>query len=184
MKITEEELQEIIERASAEGAKAAIKEARKQKMYREGMDTYQKTEYILRNYSAFKKAISEREEQIQDIESYGIKKKSCSVTSYPGGTRTVADDMEKAEQQILALRQQNELTKRLISEVDDVLNELKSEPYYDVIPKYYFERKKYEVIAGEMGISIASVSIARKNLLEKIRIQIFADGVIAELLGV
>lgn len=181
MKITEEELQEIIEKASAEGAKAAIREVRKQKLYRDGMDTYQKTEYILRNYKDFKRAIEERDEKISDIEKYGIKKKSCSITSYPGGTRSVTDDEQKAEEQIAVLQQQNAVTKRLIARVDEILKGLETEPYYQVIPMYYFEGKKYEVIAGELGISNATVSTCKKNLLNKIKILMFSDNVILEL---
>ena len=181
MKITEEELQEIIEKASAEGAKAAIKEVKKQKMFRDGMDTYQKTEYILRNYNDFKRAVAEREEKISDIAKYGIKKKSCSITSYPGGTRSVTDDEQKADEQIAVLQQQNEVTKRLIAQVDNILSGLQDEPYYQVIPMYYFEGKKYEVIAGELGISNATVSTYKRNLLNKIKIMMFSDSVILEL---
>ena len=181
MEITEEELQELINKASAEGAKAAIKEVRKQKMFRDGMDTYQKTEYILRNYNDFKRAVAEREEKINDIVKYGVKKKSCSITSYPGGTRSMTDDEQKADEQIAVLQQQNEVTKRLIAQVDEILAGLQDEPYYEVIPMYYFDGKKYEVIGGELGISNATVSTYKKNLVNKIKIMMFSDNVILEL---
>ncbi len=181
MKITEEELQEIIEKASAEGARAAVREERKQKMFRDGMDAHQKTEYILRNYKDFKRAVAEREEKITDIERYGIKKKSCSITTYPGGTRCVTDDEQKADEQIAVLQKQNEITKRLLTKVDDILAELKDEPYFEVITMYYFDNKKYEVIAGELGISNATVSAYKKNMLNKIKIRMFSDNVIYEL---
>lgn len=181
MKITEEELQEIIEKASAEGARAALREVRKQKLFRDGMDAHQKTEYILRNYKDFKKAVAEREEKISDIEKYGIKKKSSSITTYPGGTRSVTDDEQKADEQIAILQNQNEITKRLIAQVDEILAGLQNEPYFQVITMYYFEGKKYEVIGGELGISNATVSAYKKNLLNKIKIRMFSDNVIWEL---
>lgn len=182
MKITEEELQEIILNASAEGAKAAIKEMKKQNMFKYGMDTYQKTEYILRNYNEFKRAIIERQEEISDIENFGIKKKSKSITSYPGGTRSeIVNDVEKADEQIRMLKNQNELTKNLINKIDSILNELKDEPYFRVIELYYFEKKKYEVIAGELAVSNATVSSARKQIIEKIRIRLFSDDLIREM---
>lgn len=182
MKITEEELQEIISNASEQGAKAAIKEMKKQNMFKHGMDTYQKTEYILRNYNEFKRAIIDRQEEISDIETYGIKKKSASITSYPGGTRSaVLDDAEKADEQIRMLQHQNELTKNLINKIDSILDELKDEPYYRVIELYYFEKKKYEVIAGELAVSISTVSSARKQIIEKIKIRLFSDNVIREI---
>lgn len=182
MEISKEELDNLIHDASREGAKEAIKEAKRQKTYRDGMDTYQKTEYILKNYTEFKKAIEERNEQIADISRNGIKKKSCSITSYPGGTRTVSDDLDKAEEQINILKHQNDVTKRLIDKIDNVLAELRNEPYYDILTMYYIEKKKYEVIAGELGISISSVSSARRSMLEKIKIRIFADEVIKEIM--
>lgn len=183
MEISKEELNNLILDASREGAKEAIREARRQKTYRDGMDTYQKTEYILKNYTEFKKAIDERNEQIADISRNGIKKKSCSITSYPGSTRTVADDLDKAEEQINMLKHQNDITKRLIDKIDNVLSELKNEPYFVILEMYYIDKKKYEVIAGELGISIASVSSVKKNMLEKIKIRIFADEVIREIMG-
>lgn len=182
MKISEEELLEIISKASAEGAKAAIKELKKQNKYREGMDTFQKTEYILRNYNAFRRAVAEREEQIRNIADYGIKKKSCSITSYPGGTRYVTDDLEKAEEQIAILQKENEVTKRMLARIDDILAGMQNEPYYQVIPMYYFDGKKYDVIGGELGISNATVSAHKKQFVNKIKIMMFSDTVIMELL--
>lgn len=183
MKITEEELKEIIEKASTEGARAAVQEMRKQKMYREGMNTYQKTEYILKNYNDFKRAVKEREEKISDITMYGTKKKSCSVTTYPGGTRCLSDEQDKADEQIAILEHQNDVTRKMIAQIDTVLEGMRDEMYFEIIPKYYFEGKKYEVIAGELGVSNATVSAYKKTFINKIKIMLFSDSVIAELLA-
>lgn len=182
--MTEEKLQEIIAEAADHGAKMAIDSIKKHNMMKNGMDTYQKTEYILKNYNEFKRAIVERQEEITEIETFGIRKKSSSITSYPGGTRSyIPDDAEKAEEQIIELEHQNELTRQLISKIDAILDELRDEPYFEVIEMYYFQKKKYEVIAGELVVSTSTVSTVRKQFIEKIRIRLFSDNVIKEIFG-
>lgn len=183
MEIREEELEEIIEKASAEGARAAIKAIQKKKMYKEGMDTYQKTEYVLKNYNEFRRAVEERENTIADISMHGLPQKSRSFTTYPSGSRTNQDSMDKADEEIENLQAKNMTTMRLLKTVDHVLDSIKDEPYFDVISKYYFENKKYEVIAGELAVSTATISTAKKNLVNKIKIRMFADEVIREILG-
>lgn len=184
MQITDEELQRLIADASKEGAKAAIREMKKKDMFKNGMTAFQKTEYLLKNYKEFKNAILERNEQIKEIESLGARKKSSSITSYPGGTRSeVTDEYEKADLQIMALKEQNEKTEKLIKRIDNILEDLKNEPYFEVLSKYYFEGKKFEVIAGELCVSTGTVSIARKKFIDKIKIKLFVDDVVKEIFG-
>lgn len=180
MEITEGKLREIIATASKEGARSAIKELKKQGIKR--MDTFKKTEYILKNYNEIRKAVADRKEHISEISQYGIQKKSSSITSYPGGTRKNEDDYEKADMQIEELQQENATTIKLIEKVDSILEELSNEPYFKVIEMYYMQRKKYEVIAGELGVSVATVSAAKRNLVDKIRVRLFTDELIKEIM--
>ena len=76
----------------------------------------------------------------------------------------------------------NELTKQILNKVDVILTDLKSEPYYKVIEEYYMNSKKLEVIAGEWGVSIATIHTAKKILVEKISIRLFSDYIIKEII--
>ena len=182
--LTQEEFEAMLKQASVEGARTAIKEMKKQNMFKSGMDAYQKTEYLLKNYNEIKAAIRERDEQIREIERFGTRKKSSSVTTYPGGTRSsVKDDYEKADEQIDMLRKQNEKTNMLLNRLDTILAEMTDEPYFDVIPMLYMDGKKYEVIAGELGVSTYTVSNTRKKLLNRIKIKLFVDDVIDEIMS-
>lgn len=183
MEITIEELNKLLDDARLEGEISERKKNRHKKNRFKEMDAYEKTEYILNHYKDFKKAIEERNEQITDISRYGIKKKSCSITSYQGGTRTVSDDMDKADEQINILQNQNEITKRLIDKIDNLLSDIQDEPYFVILEMYYIEKKKLEVIAGELGISTTSVSYAKKNMIDRIKIWLFADDVTKEIMG-
>lgn len=179
MEITEEELQELLNKANKEGAMTVLKELQQTKVHKD-KDAYKDSERILRGYNTYKRAIAMREEKIKDIEKYGIQKKSCSITSYPGGTRSITDDSEKADEQIAALKKQNEITKGFIARVDEVLTELQDDPYYQLIPMYYFEGKKYDVIAGELGIGISTVSVNKSRLVNIFKTLMFPDASIAE----
>lgn len=74
------------------------------------------------------------------------------------------------------------LTKDLLDRLDGILLDLREEPYFRVIELYYFEENKLDVVAGELGVSTATVHNAKNKIVEKISIRLFADSIIKEII--
>jgi RNA polymerase sigma factor (sigma-70 family) len=185
MKMTEEELQKIVDKASDKSADkaavATVQELKRQGMLKDGFTPFQKTEKLLFNYNKFKDAIKEHENDIKDIMKYGVKQKSKSITSYPGGTRSNTDEYEKVAEKVGEIYMSCEKTKCFIAILENALGKLKDDPYFEIIPKYYFEEKTHEVIADEMGVNNGTVSRNRKRLIKDLSIMLFSDKVIEDI---
>ena len=60
--------------------KIVLVELEKRGLIKQNDNTFKNVELLLYNYEAIKDSIKEREEQIKDLKTYGIKEKSSSIT--------------------------------------------------------------------------------------------------------
>lgn len=74
-----------------------------------------------------------------------------------------------------------EYTVKLVARIDDALETIKNDPYYDVIRLFYFENQTRENIAYEFGSSVTTISRNKTKLLNQLALMLFSDDVIYEL---
>ena len=74
-----------------------------------------------------------------------------------------------------------EYTAKLVKRVDDALKKISDDPYYDVIPMFYFEGKTREYIALEFECTETTISRNKTRLLNQLKLMLFSDEVIYEL---
>lgn len=146
-------------------------------------NSYQKTEQVLFDYNNYKKAVSDKYEQIEDIKEYGISKTSGSIIGMPTGTNERLTDNEKADVKIEALQNAIATTKLYIKFIDDALEEIKSDKYYDVIPMIYFEGCTLEYVADKFGVDEKTIRRRRSKLVNTLSVLLFSADVIYELYG-
>lgn len=146
---------------------------------------FQRTETLLYNYRSFKAVVNDKNEMIKEIKEYGIRNKSMSIlpamNSCHGDTFKMTDK-EKAEAKIAELNESVRVTENYIRLIDNALNLIKSEQYYDIIPMKYFEGRDREYIASYYQCSLATISREKKKLIHKLQIRLFSDDVIREIL--
>ena len=109
------------------------------------MNSYQKTEALLFDYSKYKLGVSIKRKFSRHIEV-------------------------------------NTLTEDCISSIDEALKSLQDEKYIKIIEMYYFDRRTLEYIAEELDVSVKTVSVQRKMLINKLKAILFSDEYIMELL--
>jgi len=175
-----ENLKEIIKEANSE----LLAELRKQGFMKDTrFSAYQKTEQLLYNYNNFKDVIVEKENHIKFIGESGIQKKSKSITSFAGeGSQfNTSTDADKAEELIESLLKSIFMTKRYIKIIDDALQKISSDAYYDIISLRYFEGKTREYIAEYFDVDVATISRNKNRLINNLKIHLFSDDVIIEL---
>lgn len=161
---------------------STIKELNDMKMLKKKpMTSYQKTEQVLYSYNDYKKAVQDKEEKIKEIKKYGLSKRSGSIIPMPSGSPKNASEEEKEQEAIETIQKSIVLTKRYIAIIDDALEKLKDEPYYELIEMIYFEGKTIEKVANHFNVDISTVSRKKKILINKLSIYLFSDDVINEL---
>lgn len=177
---------ELITKTAQETAQAVVKEFKHKGMIKGDSRTpFQKTEMLLYNYNSFKDAIADKYKQIETITQEGIAKKSCSITSYSGneGLREIKDDNEKAEEQIAQLEQSIVTTKCFIQMIDNALDVISKDTYFEALKMNYFEGKNREEIANYYGCDARTITRNKNRLINILQVRLFSDDVIRGLMG-
>lgn len=175
-----QDIQQIIKDTASE----VVFELKRQGLLKDNTKTpFQKTEQLLYNYNSFKSVIAEKQKTIADIKENGLPKKSKSITSFAGGDGMRDNKMEQELiiEQIESIEKSIVVTLRFIKIIDDALDKLKDDKYFDVIPMKYFEGKTYEEIATIMEKDVSTISRNRNRLINELKIRLFSDEVIYEI---
>lgn len=174
----------LIEEIAQTTAEKVVAECIKKRLFKDSRQTsYQKTEILLYNYNNFKSAIADKKEQIKIISTSGVDKKSKSITYFsPGGYYNSKDEQEKADDQIERLLQSIVTTENFISIIDDSVNKLTDEPYFDIIRLKYFEKKTREEIAEHFDVDVRTVTRNKNKLINRLKIDLFCDDVLLEMI--
>ncbi|MDD3049732.1 MAG: hypothetical protein PHR06_01150 [Candidatus Cloacimonetes bacterium] len=173
-----------IEKYIDETAKKVAAEFKRQGLMRDNKQSpFQKTETLLYNYNNFQQAIDDKYKQIETIQCEGVSKKSHSITSFNSsdGMRDNKLDSEKAEEKIESIEQSIAVTKNLISIIDDAIEKLKNDPYYEVIRLKYFEGITREKLAEYFEVDVSTISRNKNRLINTLQIRLFSDEVVFQI---
>ncbi|NYB73406.1 sigma-70 family RNA polymerase sigma factor [Sedimentibacter hydroxybenzoicus DSM 7310] len=124
-------------------------------------ESYKKTELLLYNYNSFVKSIEIKEFQIKAI-------------------KEISSD--KGEKEIRDIEKSICKTKNLIGAIDAAVETLKDDMYFDIIRLRYFEGKTIENMAEHFYVEPSTISRNNNRLIEKLKICLFSDDVIKEIM--
>lgn len=82
----------------------------------------------------------------------------------------------------LKLSDQSSTLKR-VAQVDVALEQIRDDPFYAIIPLYYFEKETRENIAEYFNVSEKTVTRNRKRLIRQMAVILFSDDVIMDILS-
>ena len=122
-----------------------VEELSKRNLLRKGATTYQNTESLLYKYNDLKKSVEDREEEIEEIKTTGLRGKSKSIFKIPEGSHSDYDTIE--EDIINGLISDIKKTQLIINRIDRILKKFKSDKYIDIIKLKYFENKTQQELA-------------------------------------
>ena len=74
------------------------------------------------------------------------------------------------------------LGEKVIRMVDDALDQIKDDVYSDIIQRIYFDRETMESVAFDYNVSSPTISANRRRLIDRIKVYLYTDDVIDELL--
>lgn len=182
------QFEEIIKDTIDSTVKATIDEIENRGMLKKkNVSTFKKTEQLLYNYNAFNEVVFDKKDMIKQIQEVGLSKKSGSIIPMPEdlGFKEMKSESEKENDAIESLKRSIETTERFIKLIDNALDTISDDPYFEVISMYYLDGMKYAEIANKWTYAVDESTLCRnKNrLVKKLSIYLFSDEVIRELLA-
>lgn len=97
--------------------------------------------------------------------------------------RTSTEKLEELLRSYPAFKriEDKEDTVKLVRKVEEAMQTIAGDPYYDVIRFFYFEDQTRESIALDFGCTETTISRNKTRLLNKLKTILFSDEVIFEL---
>lgn len=72
-------------------------------------------------------------------------------------------------------------TRKLVKKIDEALDSIKGDIYYEIIPMVYFEGDTREAIAEYFDTTVTTISRNKNRLVNKLKVRLCSDDVIYEL---
>lgn len=189
MAITKEEMIELSELVAQSVVKALIDNGLVGKSANNKSDkavksAYKKTEQLLYNYQGFKRIVEEKEQEIVELQQYGVPGKSAMsggerVQSSHTNVGIVLPD-ESVENAVQRIHCAIERTVQVIAMIDKGMKALENDPYYRVLEMRYFEGRTLEDIGVYYNCDHSTISRNKNRLVKELAMRWFPDDVVSE----
>lgn len=71
--------------------------------------------------------------------------------------------------------------KKLVSKINEALETIRDDPYYAIIPLYYFSGYSREYVAYELNTTPTTISRNKARLIDKLKVILYSEEYISEL---
>lgn len=146
-------------------------------------NAFRKTEQLLYKYNDFGEAIRNKEIEIDELKDYGLKKRSKSIIKFGPDSGEVKTETERLEEKIAIMENAIEDTKQYIQIIDNALDKLADDKFYDIIPMKYFKGLTHEEISFELGVDAATITRHKNRLIKRLSIYLFPDEALNEMMA-
>jgi DNA-directed RNA polymerase specialized sigma subunit len=72
-------------------------------------------------------------------------------------------------------------TQKMLAKVDDALKSIQSDPYYRIIPMFFFDHVSREDIAFHFGVTERTITRHKSRLIENLSVILFSDDVLMDI---
>lgn len=145
---------------------------------REPKDVFKATEKRLYAYPVLQAKIKDDEEMLEEIEQYGLRGRSKSITRFiKSGIRLEPDEIKEAV--MLDLRATIDGDKYEISRIDKAIEQIADDEYRDIIRYKYFEQKSEDEIADLMHCAPRTVRAHKSRLVGRLLVFLYGAGALA-----
>ena len=142
------DISKIISKIAEETAKGIVEELKNKNLIKKEISYYKRVEILLYSYNSLKEAIKQKEEDIKEIEIYGLPKKSGSVVLYSTSGGGVSEE-ERYQQLIEKYKYEKKETQRDLDRIDRAISKIKNDKYYDIIYIKFFEECEQDKATDE-----------------------------------
>lgn len=141
---------------------------------------YKKVEILLYNYENLKEAIKQKEEDIENLEKYGLKEKSKSIVAYSSaGGNPEADRYLELKQRYTIEKLEIE---RDVKRIDNALDKIRGDEYFEIIQLKYLNVEEEKVKTDEdlsyiLNRDRKTITRNRKRLINKLVTVLFPQSI-------
>lgn len=122
-----------------------------------GMNSYQKTEQLLKDYKYYHSIIDNKEKRKNEIIEEGILKGGVPNETRPINTN-YKSDLEKMEDKLNKLEIRTSVTEKCLFLIEEALKTIKKDKYYTIIELLYFEKKPAREVAEILEVDESTIS--------------------------
>lgn len=146
-----------------------------------GMNSYQKTEQLLKDYKYYHLIIDNKEKRKKEIIAEGILKGGVPNETRPINTN-YKSDLEKMEDKLNKLEIRTLVTEKCLFLIEEALKTIKKDKYYTIIELLYFEKKPAREVAEILEVDESTISRNKRRLIKILRTQLVPDDLVTEIL--
>ena len=141
------------------------------------VDKYEETEAMLRAYPNYKRIIEKNNERINEILKTGLGniKKIKPVENVQGGLKKYEGLPELELERIEHLKSENVKLEKRVIRVDNALEGIKNDWYYDIIILRYFKGWTIDEIAEDFEVDRKTIGRNRTRLVKKLQYSLFPE---------
>lgn len=144
------------------------------------MPYYKRVELLLYNYENLKEAVKQKDDAIKELEIYGLPQKSKSIVMYSSSSgNSQADRYSELKEKYQIEKME---TERELKRIDNALDKIKNDKYFDIIKYKYLNDDKDKIITDEelaQKFNKERITIIRnrKRLINKLVIILFPNSI-------
>lgn len=171
-------IENTIEDKSIDIAMEVVKVLNASNKIKKDMPYYKRVELLLYNYENLKEAVKQKEEAIEELDIYGLPEKSKSIVMYSSaGGNTQADRYAELKEKY---RIEKIETERNLKRIDNALNKIRNDKYFDIIQYKYLNEdedkvKTDEELANKFNKERITIIRNRKRLINKLVTILFPE---------
>jgi DNA-directed RNA polymerase specialized sigma subunit len=183
--MTDARLEEIIGKAVNQAVSEVVKTLKSTKMLTPPhTNPFKKTEQVLYALPKIKEIVADKREEIGELEQYGLRQKSKSITQFSaggGGINDIKLPSELVKEKIQQLNAVIEELDRHIQNIESALDTIADEKWYCIIEMRYFENKGIEEIAATLNCDPSTVTRQKNKMVNTLKMELFPMESVAEL---
>ena len=176
-------IKQIIEETILTTTTEIMNELKRKKLLKTNKDNaFAKTEKLLFSYNQFKKVIENKLNQIESIKTEGIAERSkdfVKISKNQSYTKLTND--EKIESKVEEISNSIERIKLYVNIIDDALEKICNDRYFDIIRMIYFEGLTREDIAFEFEVDVATITRNKNRLINILKLYLFTDDCLIDM---
>ena len=173
-------IENTIEDKSIDIAMEVVKVLNASNKIKKDMPYYKRVELLLYNYENLKEAIKQKEEDIKELELFGLREKSKSIVTY--GTAKGSSQEDRYTELKEKYRYEKLETERMLKRIDNALNKIKDDKYFDIIKYRYLSKEEDkkntdDALAEALNKDRTTILRNRNRLINKLITILFPESI-------
>ena len=175
-------IENTIEDKSIDIAMEVVKVLNASNKIKKDMPYYKRVELLLYNYENLKEAIKQKEEDIKELELFGLREKSKSIVMYCTAEGSGQEDRYTELKE--KYRYEKLETERMLKRIDNALNKIKDDKYFDIIKYKYLNQEERKIstdeeLAEKLDKDRRTIIRNKKRLINKLVTILFPESLVS-----